>query len=119
MDCTKKIIADGITLVGVNASRFKTNEVSVSLAVPLSRETVSSNALLINLLSRKNREYPSISLLNKRLAYLYGASLVPSVAKTGECQVLKLAVTCLDDRFSLDGESISYACVKLLTSLLF
>ena len=33
--------------------------------------------------------------------------------------VLSSCATCLDDRFSLDGESISFECIKLLTSLLF
>lgn len=119
MDFVKKDIDEGITLISVNANQFKTNEIAVSLAVPLRAETASANALLINLLSRKSAEYPTLLSLNKKLAGLYGAVLAPTVSKIGECQVLKLGVTCLDDRFSLDGESISAECVKLLMSLLF
>lgn len=119
MSFNKIEIAQGITLVGVNTDRFKTNEIAVSLALPLSRETASVNALLINLLSRKSKAYPSLSSLNKRLAFLYGASLSADVSKIGEAQVLKLGITSLDDRFSLDADSISLECIKLLTSLLF
>lgn len=119
MSYKKKEIAQGISLVSVCANRFKTNEIAVSLALPLKKETASANALMIYLLSRKNKSYETIAKLNERLALLYGASLSAEVAKQGECQVLKLGITCLDDRFSLDKESISFECVKLLLSLLF
>ena len=119
MSFIQKEIVQGVTLLSVNANRFKTNEIAISLALPLKKETASVNALLINLLSRKSREYPSLTSLNKRLAFLYGASLSAVVSKVGESQVLKLGITSLDDKFSLDGESISLECVKLLTSLLF
>lgn len=119
MDFVEKSIANGVSLVCVNADQFKTNEIAVSLALPLSSDTASANALMINLLSRKSAGYPSFSALNKELARLYGATLLAGVSKVGECQVLKLGITCLDDRFSLDGESISLECIRLLLSLLF
>lgn len=119
MSFNQREIVQGVSLLGVNADRFKTNEIAVTLALPLKKETASCNALLINLLSRKSKAYPSLTQLNKKLAFLYGASLSAVVSKLGECQVLKLGITSLDDRFSLDGESISLECVKLLISLLF
>lgn len=115
--CENKI-ADGISLVSVEAKQFKTNETAISLAVPLTKEDASVNALIINMLSRKNREYKTMALLNKKLAYLYGASVYPTVVKLGENQVLKLNAFSVDDRFSLDGESISFECMKLLISLI-
>lgn len=112
-------IADGVTLLNVSADHFKTNEIAISLALPLKKETAAVNALFINMLSRKSKEYPTFSSLNKKLAYLYGASLSAVVTKVGETQVLKLGISCLDDRLALDSGSISLECVKLLTSLLF
>lgn len=32
---------------------------------------------------------------------------------------MSLSATCLNDKFSLDGESITFECVKLLSSLIF
>ncbi len=119
MDFNKREIANGITLIGVSTNRFKTNEIAITLALPLKKETASVNALLIHLLSRKCRQYDTMSKLNKRLAYLYGATLTAHVTKLGECQQLRLGITCLDDRFSLNGESISFECVKLLTALIY
>lgn len=119
MDFVKRDVENGISLLCVNAGQFKTNEIAVSLALPLKRDTVSANALMINLLSRKSAAFPNLQLLNKELAGLYGATLLAGVSKVGECQVLKMGITCLDDRFSLDGESISLNCIKLLLSMLF
>lgn len=119
MEYISKEISKGVSLLYVNADRFKTNEIAISLALPLDRETVSANALMINLISRKSANFPSLTALNKELAGLYGAALSASVTKSGECQVLKLGITCLDDRFSLDGESISLSAAKLLISMLF
>lgn len=118
MNFSEKKISDGISLITVKTQQFKTNEIAVSLAVPLTKESAGVNALLINMLSRKSRDLPTMSMLNKKLAYLYGASVSAVVSKLGESQVLKLGISCLDDRFSLDSESISFECVKLLFSLL-
>lgn len=119
MNFVKRDVKDGVSILCVNAGQFKTNEIAVSLALPLRRETASANALMINLLSRKSAAFPSLLLLNKELAGLYGATLAAGVSKLGECQVLKLGITCLDDKFSLDGESISLNSIKLLLSMLF
>lgn len=115
--CENKI-ADGISLISVDAKHFKTTEIAINLAVPLGKETASVNALVINMLSRKNKEYPSMAVLNKKLAYLYGAELSANINKFGDCQVLSIGASCVDDRFSLDGESISFECIKLLASLI-
>ncbi len=118
-DFLKTNIGDGIDIISVPASQFKTNEISLSLMMPLSEKTASVNALLPALLCRSSRQYPDITALNTKLASLYGAVLEADVAKVGENQLLKLGITCVDDRFSLDGDKISGECAALLLSLLF
>lgn len=118
MNFSEKKIEKGISLINVQTQQFKTNEIAVSLAVALTKETAGVNALLINLLSRKNNQFPTMAQLNKKLAFLYGASVSAVVSKLGESQVLKLGISCLDDRFALDSESISFECIKLLFSLI-
>ncbi len=112
-------ITKGVDLVSVWADRFKTNEFAVSFCTALTEKNASSNALLISLLSHCSEEYPDMMQLNKKLSYLYGASLYSSVQKIGENQVLSLQLTGLDDRFSLMGGKISNECVELLMSLIF
>lgn len=119
MEFIKKEICTGVELLAIPANRFKTNQVTISLALPLSADAVSANALALGLVARRSNDYPNMIELNRKLASLYGATVYDSVSKVGESQVLSLSATCLDDRFSLDGESISFECIKLLTSLLF
>lgn len=115
----KNEIAGGVELISVPTDQFKTNELAISFAVKLDKNTVSANAVLINLLSRKCAKYPTMLALNKKLASLYGATVYPVIQKNGDHQVLTLGMTCLNDRFAIGNESISYECVKLLTSLVF
>lgn len=112
-------IADGIHLLNLPADRFKTAEISVSMAVPLRANTAAENALVTYLLSRSCEEYPDFSKLNRRLAELYGAMLSVSITKLGENQLLKIGITALDDRFGLDETRISEECVRLFLSMLF
>ena len=112
-------VGAGAEIVAVPADRFKTNELSISFFMPLSDETASVNAAVPMLLSRNSMQYPTILSLNRKLASLYGAVIEASVSKVGEIQQLKLGMTCLDDRFSLDGEKITSQCIKLLLSMVF
>ena len=118
-DFIKTNVGRGIDIVSVPADQFKTNEIALSLAMPLTKETASLNALIPMLLCRSSKQYPSLTAINTRLASLYGATLEPFVTKVGEVQMIKLGVTCVDDRFSLDGEKISKECAELLLSVLF
>lgn len=118
-DFKRLSIADGVDVVSVEASRFKTNEIALSFFMPLKAETASANAAAIMLLSRSTREYPTIFKLNSKLALLYGAELEASVSKVGELQQLKIGMTALDNSFALGGEDISGECISLLLSMAF
>ena len=113
-----KSAAPGVRVISVPTDKFKTNIIEVSVAVPLD-ENAAANALLASLLTRTCKAYPDFSKLNAKLDELYGASLGSYVGKTGDAQVISFYVTCLDDRFSLDGESITKECLKLLAGMIF
>ncbi|MBR5112054.1 MAG: insulinase family protein [Clostridia bacterium] len=113
-----KTAAPGVRVVSVKTDKYKTNIIDISMAVPLD-ENAAANALLIGLLSRSCKDYPDFTSLNAKLDELYGASLGCSVRKIGDAQVLSLSVTCLDDRFALEDESITDECAKLLCDLIF
>lgn len=118
-DYIKKNAANGIDIIFVPASQFKTNELAISLLVPLKKETASENALLSLLLCESCNAFKTLRELNTHLASLYGAVLSPSVSKLGENQLIKFGITCIDDRFALDDKKILTECLSLLLSLLF
>lgn len=116
----KKIkIQDGVNFTVIKDDRFKTSRLSISMFLPLSEETASENAIIPFLLIRSCEKYPDFTTLNKRLADLYGVSLLADVDKIGEAQVLSITATFLDDRYTLNDESISNEVAKLLCDLIF
>lgn len=119
MDYNITSVADGVSVLTVPANRFKTNEISISIATPLDEKTASVNAVLISLLASSTRKYPDMLSLNKKLDMLYGAKVIGSLIKSGEAQVLALSISSLDDRFSLEDSKISSQSLELLFSMLF
>ena len=113
-----KKISKGVELALHSTNQFKTAVMALSIITPLDSKT-SEKALLTYLLSRTNGEYPTMLSMNRVLASLYGASITPVIEKKGEAQILKLVLSALDDRFTLDDEKVCEKCIDLLCSCLF
>ena len=118
-DYVQKKIAPGVELLAVPAGRFKTNELAIHLAVPMEEQMAANYALAISSVSRKGKAYPDMRALHLQLDKLYGAAISVTANKSGGCQILKMGITTLDDRFALDDEKIAEAGLELLMNLLF
>lgn len=118
-DYVQKKIAPGVELLAVPAGRFKTNELAIHLAVPMEEQMAANYALAISAVSRKGKAYPDMCALHLQLDKLYGAAISVNANKSGGCQILKMGITTLDDRFALDDEKIAEAGLELLMNLLF
>lgn len=118
-DYVQKKIAPGVELLAVPAGRFKTNELAIHLAVPMEEQMAANYALAISAVSRKGKAYPDMHALHLQLDKLYGAAISVTANKSGGCQILKMGITTLDDRFALDDEKIAEAGLELLMNLLF
>lgn len=118
-DYVQKKIAPGVELLAVPAGRFKTNELAIHLAVPMEEQMAANYALAISAVSRKGKVYPDMRALHLQLDKLYGAAISVTANKSGGCQILKIGITTLDDRFALDDEKIAEAGLELLMNLLF
>lgn len=113
-----KNIGEATEFCTVKAEGFKTACASLSFMIPLS-EDASLFALIPNILTRSSEKYPTLTMLEKKLATLYGAEIGVDVSKIGENQVLKLTVCSIDDRFALHNESIVFECCKVLFELVY
>lgn len=112
-------ISDGVRLCCVDTgSKFKTNMISVSMLMPLDENT-SARALLPFVLKSRCALYPDRKDFSKKLDELYGAHISGSVTKSGDLHLLYLSFNGIDDRFSLDGESVSCSGLELLMEVLF
>ena len=117
-DFNKCNVSEGIEFCSIKADGFKSACVSVNFVLPLG-DNASLYALVPNVLTRSSKKYPDLTSIERKLANLYGAELVVDVSKIGENQVLKVAVSCIDDRFALDNEVIAAESSKLLFELVF
>lgn len=113
--------ANAVRVVAIpdTAERFKTAQLTVQLLVPLAKESAAANALVPFLLRRACRAFPDFPALKRELDRLYGARLTAAVRRIGEAQALYLQMTCLDDRFALQGEAVAAQCAALLCEMLF
>ncbi len=112
-------IANGVYFTKIIDSRFKTSRISAVMLMPLTSNTVAANAMVPSVLTRSCQQYPTFEELGRRLAQLYGASLSGGSAKRGEEQMLTVSSSCIDDKYSLDGESVFVQTTQLLCSVLF
>lgn len=112
-------LGDGVFFSDVRDSRFKTMKITANMIVPLREDTASEYALLCGILSRSCKAYPDFTALSKKLSALYGAELSASFRKAGDAQVLTLSASGLDDRYTLEGESVAQELSRLLCGVIF
>lgn len=108
--------ADGVF---IKNDRFNTTLVTFNFYLPLARNTAAQYALLPFILTTCSKNYPDFSKLNFKLAKLYGANLSASAEKIGDFQLIKIGVSVIDDRYTLDGESLCDSALDLLCQLIF
>lgn len=112
-------LADGAEGLFIKTDRFNTTLISFNFFLPLKKETVADYALLPFILTSCSKKYPDFSRLNYKLSRLYGARLDSSAEKYGDYQLLKMTISVINDRFSLDGESLINNAVDMLLRLIF
>lgn len=111
-------LGEGVYFSSIRDRKFKHNCISVNLITPLDGDTVTANAILPYLLRRGSKNCPDFTKLEQTLCELYGASLSADTGKSGEYQVLTCTVVGIDDRFALEGESVSAGCARLLGDII-
>ncbi len=119
MSVKNYLLADGVEGLFAKNERFNTTLISFNFYMPLMEETVAENALLPFILTSCSKKYPDFSRLNYKLNRLYGARLDASAEKYGDYQLLRMTVSVINDRFSLDGESLVKSATDLLLGLIF
>ena len=112
-------LSSGVEGLFIKNSRFNTTLISYNFYMPLMKDTAASFALLPFILTSCGKKYPDFSRLNYKLAKLYGARLDASAEKYGDYQLLKMSISVINDRFSLDEESLVKSASELLLKLIF
>lgn len=99
MEYLIKDIKEGIKLHTINTNKFKTNIIAVFLTTPISRETVTYNAVLSSVLRRGSKTMPTQEQISKELEEMYGAFFDCGLDKTGDNHILKFYLESVNDNF--------------------
>ena len=97
-------IKEGIKLHTINTNKFKTNIIAVFLTTPISRETVTYNAVISSILRRGSKTMPTQEQISKDLEEMYGASFDCGLDKTGDNHIIKFYLESINDNFLLQNE---------------
>lgn len=107
-------IADGIHYTTIINKRLKTNSIAVYLLTELNTDTAALNAVIPTVLASTNAKYPTITELNRKHDALYGSGIMAYYSKYGDTQSLLLSASCINDRYSFDGEKITEELASVL-----
>ncbi len=115
----KTEIKQGITFHEIKTDKFKTNLFAIFLTLPLTRQTVTKNALLTAILRRGSNTLPSQELISKTLEGMYGAGFDCGIEKSGDYHTIKFYLEIINDQFLPQKEDLNLKGLELLFSIAF
>lgn len=110
-------IKQGIKAHLIKTDLFKTNMISCLITVPLTRENVTKNALIVSMLRRGTANFKTQLDLSRELEDLYGAAFECGIDKYGDNQILRFYADSIDDKFALTGEEILKNTIRILLDI--
>lgn len=119
MSIEKQEIKQGITIHKIQTNRFKTNLLAVFLTLPITRQTVTKNALIDLILRRGTANMPTQEEISKKLENLYGASFDLGIDKTGDNHIMKFYIETINNEYTLNKEDILKEAQQILFDIIF
>lgn len=89
-----------------SSTKFKTTTWAAFIQRPLTKDSVTKNALLPNVMQRGTSSYPRTLQLRRRLDELYGATLFGDVLKRGERQVILFGMEMANGNYLKENPSL-------------
>lgn len=116
----KKInIKEGIDLHIIKTNKFKTNLLSIFLSTPLTKETVTQNALIPAVLRRGSKNITTQEQISIALEEMYGATFDCGIDKVGDNQVLKFYLETINNEFLPQKEDNLKQAIEILLEIIF
>ena len=120
MEYKKEEIRQGIMLHSINTNKFKTNLIAIFLSTPLSRDTVTYNAVLASTLRRGNINLKTQEEISKRLEEMYGASFDCGIDKIIDNHILKFYIESVNDSYLPENsENILKSSIDMICDIVF
>ena len=120
MDKKTFLLKDGIKVHLIETDLFKTNLICVMLTVPMSKDTVTKNALVPFLLKRGTERFKDQYEINKKLEQMYGAVYDCGIDKVGDNQLIKFYLESVNENFlPKNGEDILKQSIDTVLEIIF
>lgn len=109
-------IKTGIKIHEIQTDKFKTNLLAVFLSMPITKENVTKNSLLLAVLRRGSKNMPTQAQISQEMEEMYGASFDCGLDKTGDNHILKFYLEAINDNFlpQTDENMLKTSIEKLL-----
>lgn len=115
----KTEIKEGIQFHEIETDKFKTNLFAIFLSLPLTRKTVTKNALLTAVLRRGSAKFPSQEQISQNLEEMYGAAFDCGIEKSGDCHNIKFYLEVINDQFLPQKENLAKKGLEMLLEIAF
>ncbi len=104
----------------LESDKFKTNFLSVNFIIGLEKSTVTNASLLVRVLQRATKKYPSVALISERLEYIYDMSVSTRSYKNGEKLIISYDSDFLKDLFlPSSDEDLVESAVDMFRQIFF
>lgn len=116
----KKIeIKQGINFHEIETNKFKTNLFALFLTIPITKQTVTKNALLTAILRRGTNTCPTQELISQNLEEMYGAEFDCGIEKSGDYHNIKFYLETINDQYLPEKEKLSQKGIEMLLDIAF
>lgn len=112
-------LKENIKLHLIQTPKFKTNLIAVFLSTPLSKETVTKNALIPAVLKRGSKQLKTQEEISIELENMYGANLDAGIEKIGDNQIIKFYLETVNDNFLPKQEGLLENSINLILDIMF
>ncbi len=110
-------IAKGVKFLCVNTDKFKTNCIKVDFFLPIGEYFPAQN-VLVGYMEHTSKKYNTIKAFNSKVEGMYNACFDTHISAVGDKVRIRFSMEILDDKFSLDGKSISEEAIDFLVEIL-
>ena len=112
-------IGSNIYISFVESDRFKQNLVMMNVISRLETGLKAAKSVVLDkVLKRGSVNYPTMADIDKRLAYLYAASVNVWSSKIGEAQIFSASAQMLENKYAWDGTDILNETLDVLADVL-
>lgn len=92
------------TLRAIKTDRFKMSRLSFNFILPADRERSPLTKLMLAVMMRGSKKYPSVVEINKRLDEFYGATVTWRANSVGGRHIFRISCEMLNNRYRLPGD---------------